>query len=327
MECTFLYNVGVHSKDFCLLRGIMSKPKVQHIIPRCYLKQFVDKNTPNGQEPYVWIFERDSKKGKNKAPKNILTETDFYTLTTRLGEKDYTVEQSLARIENDYAAIFEEKITNKIPLNDYEHLIFCAFVAAMLQRTFKQKENMDGFYDQVINMTQEMERAHGIPPNKSVALKQEKESAHKRSVIKMVPYITKILLEMNLAFFCSSKPDSFITSDSPCFIFNSQLQWQHFDCPGLMQRHVEVMMPLSPKISACFSWMNNIRGYLQLNTDRVHELNRMVYMHSHRCFIANSPKLERRWFRRFPLDPIFIWRILINELKIKLARLRYRYHA
>src|SRR5260370_22752671 len=57
----------------------MSAPKNQHVIPRCYLKQFVDPHAPAGQEPYVWIFERHSKKGKKKAPKNILTETDVYT--------------------------------------------------------------------------------------------------------------------------------------------------------------------------------------------------------------------------------------------------------
>ena len=50
----------------------MSEPKRQHVIPRCYLKQFVDPKTPPGQEPYVWIFDRESKRGKKRAPQNIL---------------------------------------------------------------------------------------------------------------------------------------------------------------------------------------------------------------------------------------------------------------
>ena len=78
----------------------MSKPKNQHIIPQCYLKQFVDSNTPAGQEPYVWIFERGTKRGKKKAPKNILSEADFYTLKVKSGEKYYTIEKTLAQIES-----------------------------------------------------------------------------------------------------------------------------------------------------------------------------------------------------------------------------------
>lgn len=307
----------------------MSEPKNQHIIPQCYLKQFVDINTPPGQEPYVWIFERGTKRGKKKAPKNILSETDFYTLKVKSGEKDYTIEKTLAQIESDYASVFDKKIKSKISLDDYEHLVLCAFVAAMLQRTLKQKENIEGFFDQMISMTEQMEKVHGVPPKKSLELKKEKEDAHKISVMQMIPHITKILMRMNLAFLCSNRRSSFIASDSPCYLFNSRLQFQRFYGPGLGQKHVEVRMALSPEISLCFSWVNNLRGYLEVDTDMVHESNRMTFGHSHQYFIANSPKIKRRWFRRFPLDPIFIWRILANKARIGLHRFNQlrKYHV
>jgi hypothetical protein len=111
----------------------MSAPRDQHVIPRCYLKQFVDRHTPPGQEPYVWIFERHSKKGKRKAPKNILTETDVYTFKGKDTGKDYVLERTLAQIEGDYASVYDRSICRKIPLNQKEHAILCAFVAAMLQ--------------------------------------------------------------------------------------------------------------------------------------------------------------------------------------------------
>jgi hypothetical protein len=87
----------------------MSEPKRQHIIPKCYLKQFVDPHTPTGQEPYVWIFDRGSKKGEKRAPRNILTETDLYTFSGKDGTKNYSLENSLAQIESDYASLFEQK--------------------------------------------------------------------------------------------------------------------------------------------------------------------------------------------------------------------------
>lgn len=298
----------------------MSAPKNQHIIPRCYLKQFVDPRTPAGQEPYVWIFERDQRRGRKKAPKNILSETDFYTL-----KGDYTIEKTLAQIESEYSSIFDRKIGKKKPLSPQEHVLFCAFVSAMLQRTLKQKENIEGFIDQIVEKMTQLEEAHGMSPKTSEEWKAGKEHAHKLSVLAMIPEITKILLQMNVAFLCSDGRASFIGSDAPAFLFNSRLQFQRFLGPGLKQKHVEVHMPLSPTISVCFSWINNMRGYVEVGEDTVHECNRMVFGHSHQYFIAVSPKLKRRWFRRLPLDPVFIWRYLRHQATTQRLRAHKRY--
>ncbi|MFA6992559.1 MAG: DUF4238 domain-containing protein [Candidatus Gracilibacteria bacterium] len=297
----------------------MSQPKNQHIIPQCYLKQFVDAKTPLGHEPYVWIFERDTKIGKKKAPKNILAETDFYTLGG-----NYSIENSLAQIEGQYSLIFEKKIRNKIPLDPHEHIIFCVFVAAMLQRTSKQKEHIENQVDQIISWAKQLEMVHSAEPKPSLAWEAAKKDAHKISVIEMVPKITKILSKMNLAFFCTkNKRVSFITSDSPVYLFNGQMQFQQFP-PAFGQKHVEVRMPLSPEISVCFSWINNLRGYLVATEDIVHNDNRMVYGHSHQYFIGNSEKVKWRWFRRLPLDPIFLWSFLKNKIPMWISMLRNR---
>lgn len=305
----------------------MSAPKAQHVIPRCYLKQFVDPKTPPGHEPYVWIFERNSKKGRKRAPKNILTESDVYTFKGKDGGKDYVLEETLAQIEGDYAAVYERAISRKVPLNRKEHAILCAFMAAMLQRTLKQKQNIEDFFDRLRTTVENMETAHKIPPQLSRQLAQEKENAHKMMIAQTLPYIASILEKMNLAFLCADWSSSFITSDAPCSLFNPELQWQRFYGPGLGQKQVEVSMPLSPKISVLFSWMNNVRGYLGIDQDMVHELNRHVFGHSHEYFITNSPRLKRRWFRRYPFDPVFISRMVKNKLKLKLARWRYKHHA
>lgn len=305
----------------------MSEPKSQHIIPRCYLKQFVDPHTPIGYEPYVWLFERGNKQGKKRAPENILAKTDFYTLKLKNGEKDYSIEKNLAQIESDYASVFEHKIKDKKPLDYDEHVVLCAFVAAMLQRTLKQKERVENLYDRLIEKAERMEAANGMPPRMSLELKERKEWAHKLTLMETVPEITKILLQMNLAIFCTNKNGSFITSDAPCFLFNHRLQWQRFFSPTFGQKNVEVRMPLSPEIAICFSWANNLRGYLNISPDWVHELNRMIYGHSHKHFIANSSKLKRGWFRHFPLDPVFISRILTNKIRIGLQRWRYRHKS
>ena len=183
----------------------MSDPKSQHTIPQCYLKQFVDPKTPGGQEPYAWVFERDSKKGKKRAPKNILTETDVYTFKWKDGGKDYVLERTLGQFESDYSGVYERSIRQKIPLDKKEHAILCAFVAAMLQRTMKQKEHIEGFYIQLKTMVENQEKAHGIPAELSQQLAREIEDAHKMMIIYSLPIIASTLGKMNLAFLCADR--------------------------------------------------------------------------------------------------------------------------
>jgi len=82
----------------------MSDPKNQHTIPKCYLRQFADPNTPSNFGLCVWIFERKNKTGKRQNVRSVLTETDVYTF-----KGDYRIERSLAQLENEYAAIFDKR--------------------------------------------------------------------------------------------------------------------------------------------------------------------------------------------------------------------------
>ena len=302
----------------------MSDPKNQHTVPKCYLRQFVDPNIPSNFGPCVWIFERESKRGKRQNIRSVLTQTDIYTF-----QGDYSIEKSLAQLESEYAEIFEKKINNKLPLTPYEHAVFCGFVAAMLQRTMKQKEHIEGFVGQLVDWAKQLEMVHGAEPKSSIAWEEARKDAHKISLVEMVPEIARILSKMNIAFMCTkNKRVSYITSDSPAYLFNSQLQFQNWFSPAFGQRHVEIRMPLSPEISVCFSWVNNLRGYLVATKDMVHNDNRMTYGHSHKYFIANSPTVKRRWFNRLPLDPVFLMRFLRHKIPEWIARYRARkYHA
>jgi hypothetical protein len=45
------------------------------------------------------MFERDSKKGRRKAPSNLFKETDLYTLQLAGGGKEYAIEEALSKLE------------------------------------------------------------------------------------------------------------------------------------------------------------------------------------------------------------------------------------
>lgn len=306
----------------------MSKPKGQHYIPQCYLREWIDPNTPAGQEPYVWIFDRDGKNRRKKAPKNILKSNDLYTLKIKGKQKDYSIEKTLSNLEGEYVRVFRTKIKNKLPLTEEEHITLCAFVSTMLQRTLRHKDNLEKFIDELIEITESMERQHNIEPKKSKELRECKENVHKMGIVQLLPDITELLLKMSLAFLCVDKSGAkFVTSDDPCNLFNPDLQWQKFHGPGLGQKNVQVTLPLSPDRMLCLSW-SNLRGYIEWEKNRVEEANRMVVGHSYEYFVSHTPKTKRSWFRRYPMDFFFIVKLIVHNIKMwkyKIAtNFRYR---
>lgn len=293
----------------------MSSPKQQHYVPRCYLREWVDPYTPAEQEPYVWIFDRKGRNRKKKSPKNIFTGTDLYTLNVSGKGKNYSIEQTLSRLESEYAIIFRAKINNKLPLSEYEHIILCAFVSTMLQRTLRHKNTLDQFFDEIIGMTKSLERQHNVQPKQSLVLERLKEDSHKLGIIQLLPDLTQLLMQMSVAFLCAEESNSkFITSDDPCNLFNPDLQWQKFYGPGLGQKRVELTLPLSPNVLLCMSW-SNLKGYIRWHRKRVDESNRTVARHCYEYVVSHRPRLKRLWFSKYPRNIFFILRIFIHKFK------------
>ena len=286
-------------------------PTKQHYVPKCYLREWVDPNTPAGQEPYVWFFDKGEKRGRKKAPANLFKETDLYTIALKSGDKDYTIEETLSNLEGRYASIFREKIKH-LPLTHEEHAFLCAFVSVMLQRTLRHRDNIDDFFDQLIERTEALEREHGLSPTKSSELRQSKRDTHKVGLIRNLPNITDLLSRMSLAFLCSRGKAKFVTSDDPCNLFNPDLQWKRIYSPGLNQKNIQLTLPLSPEILLSMSWIP-MRGYISWSNRRVEEANRMIISHCYEYFVSNSSRTRRRWFRRYPLDFFFVIKILRHK--------------
>ena len=299
-----------------------NKPTKQHYIPKCYLREFVDPNTPQGQEPYVWVFDKGKRSGRKKAPSNLFTETDLYTLRLRSGEKDYAIEETLSRLEGKYADIFSSKIKNHIPLNEEDHIYLCAFVSVMLQRTLRHRDNVERFFDELISHAEAIEKH--LEPKETERLKKFKQNTHKLGVLKTLPDITELLTKMGMAFLCAPKRIKFLTSDDPCNLFNPDLQWQRLESPGLAQKNIQVTLPLSPEILLCMSW-SNLRGYIKWDDNWTNESNRLIVGKCYNYYVSNNSKIKWRWLRRYPLDLFFILRIIKNRFNILYFKIKYWY--
>lgn len=303
----------------------MSNAKNQHYIPQFYLREWVDSNTPQGHEPYVWVFDRKTRKGRKKAPHNIFSETDLYTINLKSGGKVYAIEEALSNLEGKYATIFREKIKNHLPLNEEENIFLCAFVGAMLQRTIRHKDTLEKFYDDIIERTESLERQNNLQPKESLKLKKQKENVHKLGLVKSLPDLTELLMKMSVAFLCAENTASeFVTSDDPCNLFNPDLQFQHFYSPGLGQKNIQLTLPLSPKIMLCMSWVN-FKGYISYDKKKVEEANRMIVGHCYEYFVFNKPSIKKSWSRKYPLDFFFLVRVFRKDTEMLFQKLKYKF--
>lgn len=303
----------------------MPNYKRQHYVPQCFLREFVDPNTPIGYEPYIWIFNKNGKNRRNKSPTNILISNNLYTINIVGKVRNYFIEKTLSSIEDEYANIFRNKIKKRLPLSEYEHVILCVFVATMLQRILRQKDNLEQFLDELIKHGEMIAAYHGVISKNVENLKKYKKDAHRLSVLDMLPEITQLLVEMSMAFLCVDESGSkFITSDDPCTLFNPKLQWQRFFSPGLGQEDVEVTLPLSPEIMLILSW-SNFRGYIEIKKSRIEDLNRMIRAHCYKYFISHTPKTKRIWFRKYPLNLFFMIKVLRHRIKNKIKKIIFYY--
>lgn len=304
----------------------MSAPKKQHYVPQCYLREWVDPKTPAEYEPYVWIFSKDGKGKEKRAPHNTFHETDLYTLEIE-GQRHYSIETSLSQLESRYAEIVRNKVKKHLPLSDEEHVVLCAFVAAMMQRTLRMKENVESFLDQVIEKIEAMEKLHDLAPEKSSELREAKRDTHKLGVIQLLPEVTQMLVNMSLAFLCTDGTVArFITSDDPVTLFNPDLQWQRFYGPGLAQPHVQVTMPISPEITVCMTW-SDLRGYIRIPRSRIEDLNRLARSHCFKFFVSHSRRKRWVWFSPVPVyDPWFLIKVARHVIAERIMRWKLRRH-
>ncbi|MFA5132456.1 MAG: DUF4238 domain-containing protein [Candidatus Paceibacterota bacterium] len=291
-----------------------TNPKNQHYVPKCYLLGFT--LPEDKKDPGIWVFSRDGKTKRRQRPEKIFRSNHLYTIEFK-GVKDFTIEQTLSNIEGKFVEVMKT-IKNKKPLSTHEHAHLCIFVAAQLQRTLSFKRNQEDFIQQLIDHGTQMSLAHGVTDSEQIRQwKEYKKDIHKIQLMEGLPFLSNILQQMNIAFLCNPNKvkHPFISSDNPCVLFNPDLQWQRFYGPGFAQKNVQLTMPLSPEITVMFSW-SNYQGYSMLTGGGVEDLNRMTRGHCDKEFVSPYPKAKWVWFHRLPLDPVFFFRFLKNQIRI-----------
>lgn len=286
--------------------------KNQHWVPRSYLNAWVDSSKPKGHEDYVWVFSKIGDTQKNKSPKNIFFESEFYTRKADDGSRDLTLEKKLSNIEGAFIKTRRKVELNQVLTSEDKGAII-VFISVMLHRTKLRRDNEKKQWEHVLAVMDDMAECIKKNPQKSYILSSNLSShgdsmSHSdvkkiasepiQSVLLPASRATADILKMmNMHVLCAPEGSNFITSDHPCVLFDPFNR----DAPiALGNPNIEFTFPLSPKQMVIFFWGN--RGeppeyrYAQVEEDVVDDCNRRTRFFCCEYFIANDKVKKDSWF-------------------------------
>lgn len=294
----------------------MSAHKKQHFIPRCYLAAWTDPSTPEGQEPYVWLFPRDGGTAKKRAPSNIFHETDMYTIRTPDGGRDLILERGLSELESRFVDV-RTALEDGKPLNAEARVMLCAFVAAMHTRTptmrEHQREQWKQPLDQMERMMEQMKTAtpkekrrlakHSdiTRPPKGALYYEDVKRLVEAPMATMLPVMiaaeTPQLARLDLAVFCATDSLGFITSDHPCIWHDSEAYKRppFYRSPALMYPTIEITLPVSPRRCILLG-RQGTNGFFEANSRMMDEINRRTRFGCEEYFVVCRNEQRNIWF-------------------------------
>lgn len=292
------------------------KNKRQHFIPSSYLNAWCDSETLQLDSkfvPYVWVFSKDGSEVDTKPPDKLFFEKDLYTFHTQDGLRDLGLETSLSRLEGGFARLRSDKLDRKISISPKDHLVLCAFAAAMYGRTKAHADDWSARWQEVHALSDRVQEVwEGAGPEKRAAIEsslQGWDSDNERALsfeeldeIAAHPFhptievlitdITPLLFKFPFAILEAAQGMSFITSDDPCVWFDPE------GMGGLASPTLEITLPLSPKQLLFIGRQLATTGNYVPDTSSVltEFLNRRTRAHSDRKFVSNRGELRFAWF-------------------------------
>jgi hypothetical protein len=78
--------------------------------------------------------------------------------------------------------------------------------------------------------------------------------------------------------------------------------------PGLLQRDVQVLLPLSPKLLIVFSHTRTYPHITPLNKAHVDAMNRLIIWSADKEFVSWRGELREEWFAPCEPSPVDAWK-------------------
>lgn len=283
----------------------------QHTVPKCYQQNFTD------SDGRIWLLNpKPNLRVYSNAPQNTLTRKDYYSLNFLGADNALIIEKGfLGSLESRFANIYRTKIEKRIRLDDEEKAAIATFLAAQLNRVPYQRDSLVDFINRVeervkpfMELSDEQKRDmaqyafppvsstdEGMPVSKLLEIRDDINTNHSMMIPGLTLDIAPIIYEMKWGFMTYDKDDdAFVTSDNPCAMLNPTLEQElgignMMSSPGLAQKDVEFMFPISPTICLLCGWqIKRDRAYTPVNREIVDNANKRQLRHSSLLITSNE---------------------------------------
>ena len=218
------------------------KVRLQHYVPRVYLKNF---SHFNGKEHYIWVFDKEKEKIFQTNIKDIAFEEEFYD---KVSEEQIT-ENTLRDVETKVDKAIQKLILGKDidKLDDEERDSLSEFVAYQMIRTKETREELKDVSKQFL-----AKYGNQLAPNlKKQVLDSLKEDSlrrmHKGIIGNMEEY-KKRIIKMKWILIINKSKFPFWTSDNPVAAYN-EIDLFPYGNLGLECFGFEMHFPISPKLA------------------------------------------------------------------------------
>jgi len=284
----------------------MVEHKKQHTVSHCYLKAWVDPETPLGQSPYVHMFDLHGGNPRRKSPAKILRMPDLYTIF-RGGERDLRIERAFSQWEGDFVrlrGIFE---AGQFGTGDDAADLY-SFVGAMLIRPPHRIDFMKNQWASIAERMREV-RANlipAIPPLRSLSsggpsmnLTQVQEMADNPMGTWFPDTVATYVETLSTMFGCDvlvneTRDHSFLTSDAPAVIHHrpiSNPSFRHMP-RGLGSPGCEITLPLSPRLALLFRHKTpGVHAFIGADWEAVFEVNHRTLTGAQTTIISDQPDI------------------------------------
>jgi hypothetical protein len=285
-----------------------------HVIPKFYLEDFTDPDTPENQMPYVWLLPFKEPAWRKRAPKNIAKRTDYYIVNDRDGAEQTGFEDALSFVETKAAPLIRNKIAQRQDMNDSDREILAHFCAIMEARLPDRIERFGKFMVEIGNIEMALYRqAFSQNPSSLEEIKRQYQGdtgrhdldnltrealnpehvelrANKAAVLRDLFSCTEIfcniLLKMGWNLLVSSPPHWFISSDNPCTMFDPMNPAGPF--PGLANPSIEITFPLNSQTALLASWKNEGAHYIDVPPSVVRQANIRTALRAREFIVSPS---------------------------------------
>lgn len=217
------------------------KVKIQHYVPRVYLKNF-SKN--NGKEYYIYCFDKQNNKSFQTNIKDIAFEKEFYDKIS----EEQTTEKTLRAIETEVGGVIPKllKIKDIDKLSNEEKDILSEFIAYQMIRVKETREALKDTAKQFFKKYED-QLAPELKNQVIDSMKEESLRNIHKDIIGEMNEFKKRIKDMKWILVINRSRFPFWTSDNPVAEYNS-IDLSPYGNIGLECLGFEMHIPIHPKI-------------------------------------------------------------------------------